>query len=76
MALQRVKHYIRRTVHEDGSSRQDVCTFNQMQASDVGGVCTENGLVIQRARMLIDKWNRLGQAGISPKYYYSLVEGE
>ena len=72
MALQRVKHYIRRAEYDDGTFLEHTIPFNGMQASQVDAVLSEKGLILVKANMLIEKWNRLGQQGISPKYYYRL----
>lgn len=75
----RVKSYIRRTVHVDNGvdpqlneMYEEECDFDEMHAKAANTVLEKDGISLEAAERLIEKWNRIGNYG-DVIYSYTLV---
>ena len=69
----RVSHY-RRTCHKsNGQKIETICEFNHHNAKEIGCALEEDGIPLERAKLLINRWNVLGK--FQDHYYiYELME--
>lgn len=74
----KVKGYVQESIRFDGTVRREHKTFNRHQSADAGSLGDwENGLPIDKAQFLIDKWNEmLRQHGTEGRYYLDLDGAE
>lgn len=72
----KVKGYVQESVKFDGAVRRAHKTLNRYQAFEVGSLGEwENGLLIDKAEALIDKWNEaLRREGTEGGYYLDSEE--